>query len=773
MKIITILFAGLGIVLSATLLNAQNTDANVFGDVKSNGEHVPFVNIYLEGTNTGTTTDATGHYMLINLPEGEHTLVARSLGYVTSKKAITVVRGKTQEVNFILEEETMMLNQVVITGTKTFKRQTESAVIVNVLESKALDMVQACNISEGLRFQPGLRVETDCQTCNYTQLRMNGLGGSYSQILINGRPVFSPLMGLYGMEQIPANMVDRIEIVRGGGSAIYGSSAIGGTVNVITRIPNESSFDFSSSLQSINNEATDNIFTGNLTMLTKTRKAGAAVYINRRNREAYDHNNDKFSELPEMKNNSFGANLFYKPSQNQKIELTLSSLSEYRYGGEMKEGPAYLAQQSEERTHNILMGGVDYQINFNEDNSSFIAYIAGQSTDRKHYTGILPDGRTDLDKHLADPPYGYTTNFTFQSGLQFNQRFENFPVGKNVFTFGLEYLVDDVFDTIPSYNYEIDQQTGNFAGFVQSDWEINQKLTLLAGLRADNHNMVDKPVISPRVSVLYKVKKTGQLRLTWGTGFRAPQAFDTDMHIAFAGGGVSRITLGNGLKEERSNSLSGSYNFDKATETFIVGFTTEYFYTRLTNVFYLQPSGSDEFGELFVKRNGQGATVHGGTLELRGNYNRKMQVEAGFTVQSSFFDHPVENIEGVDPVKEFLRSPNEYGYLTLSFTPDRHFNASLSSVYTGKMKLVHFAGAPEQNADVYKTSESFAELNLKMSYTLFAESVDSGIEFFAGVRNLLNAYQSDFDSGKNRDSNYVYGPGAPRTIFIGLRIRSL
>jgi len=288
----------------------KKTDANVFGDVQSMGEHIPFVSIFLEGTTIGTTTDNTGHYILTNLPVGKHVLVAKTLGYKVAKKNITVELGKSQEINFVLEEEHMTINQVVVTGTKTFKRQTESPVIVNVLESKALEMVQACNISEGLRFQPGLRVETDCQTCNYTQLRMNGLGGSYSQILINGRPIFSPLTGLYGMEQIPANMVERVEVVRGGGSALYGSSAIGGTVNIITRIPNESSYDFSAVTQSTNGAGMDNVLNGNLTMLTNKRKAGAAIFVNRRHREAYDHNGDNFSELPQLRNNSFGANLF-------------------------------------------------------------------------------------------------------------------------------------------------------------------------------------------------------------------------------------------------------------------------------------------------------------------------------------------------------------------------------------------------------------------------------------------------------------------------------
>ncbi len=754
-------------------VNAQKTDANVFGDVQCDGEHIPFVNIYLKGTTIGTTTDVTGHYMLVNLPVGKHILVAEMMGYKTVEKEITVVIGKSQEVNFVLEETSMALNEVVVTGTKTFKRKTDSPVIVNVLEAKSLEVVQACNISEGLKFQPGLRVETDCQTCNYTQLRMNGLGGSYSQILINGRPVFSPITGLYGMEQIPANMVDRIEVVRGGGSALYGSSAIGGTVNIITRIPRENSYDFSITNHSINGEANDQVLSGNINMLTHKRNAGASIYVNRRHREAYDHNDDNYSELPELRNNSFGANLFYKPTYNQKLELSLTSLNEYRYGGEIVDKPAHLAKQSEERQHHVFMGGLDYQINFNEDNSSFILYAAGQKTDRTHYTGIIPDGGNELQMHLENPPYGTTENKTLQFGTQLNHRFMEFLGGQNVITIGSEYVYDDILDNIPAYNYIIDQTTKTFGFFGQSDWAVNKNITFLAGFRADKNNLVDKLIVSPRLSLLYKMNINTQFRLTWGTGFRAPQAFDTDMHIAFAGGGVSRISLANNLKEERSNSLSASMNYDKASEKYIWGFTIEGFYTKLKDAFYLHPIGSDNFGELFEKRNGPGASVKGATIELRTNYNKKVQLEAGLTLQKSLFDEAVENIEGLPAKKEFLRTPEKYGYFTLSITPNDRFSASVSSVYTGPMEIAHFAGAPEQLIDEYVTSEAFTEIDLKAGYTFKLKKVDTGLEIFAGVKNLFNAYQDDFDSGKNRDSNYVYGPGAPRTIYLGIRLKSL
>ena len=752
---------------------AQHSDANVFGDVTCEGEHIPFATVYVEGTTIGTATDHTGHYMLIDLPPGTHVLVATSMGYNTVKKEITILADQVLEVNFELMEEHMALDEVVITGTKTFKRQTDAAVIVNVIDSDLLSQTQSCNISEGLKFQPGLRVETDCQTCNYTQLRMNGLGGGYSQILINGRPVFSPLTGLYGMEQIPANMVDRIEVVRGGGSALYGSSAIGGTVNIITRIPAENGYELGLTSQWINGNSPDHMLLGNINMLTPKRNAGAAIFVNRRTRDAYDHNADGFSEMPRLTGNSFGGNLFYKPSPNQKLEISFSSLYEYRYGGELINDPAYMAQQSEERTHYVLMGGADYQINFNQDNSSFIAYLAAQKTDRDHYTGILPDDSVEIVDHYADPPYGLTSNYTLQAGSQFNHRLRDFLGGINILTIGAEYVYDDVLDTIPAYNYVLDQTTGIFGAFVQSDWEIRRNVTLLTGIRADKHNLVDRVIFSPRISLMYKLKNYTQFRLTWGTGFRAPQAFDADMHIAFAGGGVSRIMLSPDLKEERSNSLSASVNYDQATEKYIAGFTMEGFYTKLDNAFYLQPVGSDMYGDLFEKRNGSGASVQGGTLELRGNYNKKMQLEAGFTLQTSLYDEPVENIEGEKPRREFLRTPNHYGYITYALTPNEQISASVSGVYTGPMELVHFAGAPEQDVDGYVTTPSFFEISLNAGYTFRIERVDTGLELFGGIKNITNSFQNDFDTGKNRDSNYIYGPATPRTFFLGFRLKSL
>lgn len=754
-------------------IDAQETV--VKGSVSIEGIPVELAQVIFKSTNLGTLTKNNGKYQITNIPYGTYTVEASYVGYSPISKTIVLnANASNIIIDFNLTEPSLTLDAIVVTGTKTQKRQTETPVIVNVINSQTLSQVEACTLSEGLKFQPGLRVETDCQTCNYTQLRINGLAGGYSQILINGRPIFSPLTGLYGLEQIPTNMIDRIEVVRGAGSSLYGSSAIGGTVNVITKIPRKNDYEISYLYQNIDAQTSDHQINGNATIISENQTVGGTLFVNRRNRGFYDANNDLFSELPKLENTALGTNIFYKPNVNEKLELNASYLNEYRFGGDMNDtAQTHLKQQAEERTHHVFMASADYQVNFNNDNTSFISYAAWQNTDRDHYTGILPDeNTTEYLDFISNPPYGTSEVSTFNIGVQLDHRLNQFFEGSNVLSFGSEYILDDVLDEISAYNYRIDQSTKNFGVFLQSDWMINSKLTVLSGIRMDKHNLIDNIILNPRLSVLYKLRPTTQFRLNYGTGFRAPQAFDTDLHIAFAGGGISRVSLSPYLKPETSHSFSTSVNFDKAMENWITGFTLEGFYTRLNDAFFLQPTGEDEFGERFEKQNGDGAVVYGATLELRANINRKWQFESGLTIQNSKYDNAVQYIDDIPGIKQFVRTPNEYGYALLTYTPNTKWRSTLNYIYTGGMTIPHFAGAPNQAFDEIISTKPFSELNLKVSRTIALRSDRTKVEIYSGLKNIFNSYQNDFDLGKNRDSNFVYGPSQPRTFFVGLKIKS-
>jgi len=261
------------------------TDANINGDVQCNGEHVPFINVSIDGTTIGTTTDGTGHYQLVNLPVGTHTVRVSGMGYKPVSKSVTVKINSTTELRFEVEEDVFNIEGVVVTADRNQTNRSEASVIVTSLSPKMMYMTQSVNIAEGLGFTPGLRTETNCQNCGFTQIRMNGMAGPYTQILMNSRSVFSGLAGVYGLELIPANMVERMEVVRGGGSALFGGNAIAGTVNIITKEPARNSFSIDGRLGAIgmgggsgSSPAWDGQLNMNASVIKDDRKTGGTLY---------------------------------------------------------------------------------------------------------------------------------------------------------------------------------------------------------------------------------------------------------------------------------------------------------------------------------------------------------------------------------------------------------------------------------------------------------------------------------------------------------------
>ena len=726
------------------------------GQVTSSDGPLSFVNIGVLGYNIGTFSNEQGKFHLENIPLGQREVLFSFVGFKPHTALLEFKSGKEQFIDIVLEKSFEELEEVVITGTRTERKKTDSPVIVGVIDKKSLENIQANTLADGLNFQSGLRMETDCQTCGYSQLRMNGLGGAYSQILIDSRPIFSSLMGLYGLEQIPTNMIERIEVVRGGGSAVYGSSAIAGTVNVITREPTTDYLNINLSGGVINNQSFENSINASVSKVFD--RCGITLNANRNDRESYDANGDGYSELPKLEGNNFGLNTYYKVGKYSVLGFNLSSIYEYRRGGNKIEEPAHKAEQSEERHHNILMGGLNFKSSLPNLNSSTSFYVAGQKTTRKHYTGI----------DHADA-YGNTLGQTFMGGFQYNYLSKS-----HTLTFGSEYLYDYINDEIELYKYLIDQTTNQIGLYVQEDWEINSKITLLGGLRMDKHNLVEHPVFNPRFNLLFKPFDFTQIRASYSSGFRTPQAFDTDLHIAFAGGGVSFIKLDPNLKEETSKSYSFSINYDKPSEKYIYGFMIDAFHTMLFDAFVLEENGQDEQGNMILlKKNGGGSTVQGITVEGRINYNDIIELDAGLTFQNSKYDEPVQWSAEIEGTTDYLRTPNDYGYYTLDFTPNDRIGVSLSGVYTGSMLVPHFGGAPGVPNDAVINSKTFLDQNIKLSYELPMKSINQGLQFFGGIKNIFNSYQDDFDTGRYRDSNFVYGPARPRTVFFGIKLESL
>ena len=277
-------------------------------------------------------------------------------------------------------------------------------------------------------------------------------------------------------------------------------------------------------------------------------------------------------------------------------------------------------------------------------------------------------------------------------------------------------------------------------------------MKLLSGLRVDRHSLLDNLVFNPRSSLLFSFYDNYKFRFNYGSGFRAPQVFDSDMHMSFAGGGVSRIVLDDMLKEETSNSYSASFSFDKYFVNMVYGLTIESFYTRIEGVFTQQYIGEDSFGDIFLKTNGRGALVKGVSADLRFNMNEKFQFQSGYTIQDSKFDESILYSEDLEKTDKFLRTPKNYGYMYLTYLFNNQFKLSGDLVYTGSMDLVHYASEYNIQADEYYKTPDFLTFGLNFTYS---DIVKKGMSFEinVGVKNITNSYQNNFDQFKFRDSN--------------------
>ena len=240
-------------------LYAQINDATITGHIidKNSGEHIPFVTIILNNGEAYTTSDETGHYMISNLPVGKHSLKATLMGYKEDIQIVNISKANTYVVHFSLDPDEQMLEEVVVTGNRYVTKKRETGNIVNIISPKKFETTASVTPAEILNFQPGLRVEYDCGNCGVPQLRINGLSGQYSQVLLDSRAIFSSLGMVYGLEQLPSSMIERVEVVRGGGSALFGSNAIGGTVNIITKEPTSSLLQLSNQTGLIGGESLD------------------------------------------------------------------------------------------------------------------------------------------------------------------------------------------------------------------------------------------------------------------------------------------------------------------------------------------------------------------------------------------------------------------------------------------------------------------------------------------------------------------------------------
>lgn len=760
-----ILITAIAIAMAVSNIGASTTQSNtqITGIVTDAESNEPLVGclVRINGGASAAVTDIDGKFSFTSLTPAKYTLEATYTGFNPIKTQVSTEGTTPTEVVLAMTADAFMLEQVVVTSSKSEIVRRESPALVSVLPAKIFNRVGAASLADGLDFQPGVRVENDCQNCGFTQVRINGLDGHYSQILVNSRPVFSALAGVYGLEHIPANMIDRVEVMRGGGSALFGSSAVGGTINIITKDPTQNSAEVSHSLRSVGiSGSLENTTNFNASVVTPDDKAGIFIYGQSRDRDGYDHNGDGFTEICEIKSQTIGARSFLRTTDASRLSIEYHHTHEYRRGGDNLENPPHMAMIAEQAEHNINSAEITYDIWPRDHRDHVSLFAATQATRRKSYYG------SDMDPDA----YGRTSDVVATAGSQWTHPFERLVFMPSELVAGLEYSYNRLHDITVGYDHNLLQTVNIYSAYLQNEWR-DSRWGFLVGARVDKHSLIHNAIISPRVNLRFNPSKEYNFRLSYSTGFRAPQTYDEDLHVAIVGGDRVVSVLAPDLKQEKSQSISASVDLYHRFGDVQSNFLVEGFYTDLADVFALRQVGYDELGNAVLERyNGSGARVMGVNIEAKAFFSSHFDLQAGVTLQRSRYKQPEYWSENPDvpAEKRLFRTPDAYGYFTANWEVFSGFKAAFSGTLTGPMTVQHIEGSGTP-IDVAVRTSTFVDASLMLTYC-FNVYKHFDLDINVGITNIFNSYQNDFDCGTLRDSGYVYGPTTPRSLTVGFKL---
>jgi len=728
------------------------SDATLFGHVvDEKGEHIPFVNLIIKETRIGTATDITGHYMINNIKPGNHILIIQHLGHKTKEMQFTIAQRESKEFDITLEAISVALEQVVISGSLKEQSLRSSPVRIEVLNASFLQKMPSNNLMQSIGMINGIQQVTACGVCGTNEIRINGLEGSNTAVLIDGMPIMGALASVYGLNGIPNALIERVEVIKGASSTLYGSEAIGGIINIITKTAKSAPrFLFNTNWSNLGERNADIGFS-----LFRGRKFNALFSGSINTIERFtDLNDDTFADKVNIKPS---VSLFNKWSFQRPAGKTASFAAKFyhenRAGGTQEFLGAYnFKPDSKVRGSNSLYGETIFTNRYEVMGSYSLPGNA--------------DLRLDVSQsgHWQDSWYG-TTFYKGEQHISFANLIWLTTAGeRHDLTSGLTARYQVYNDNTPVTASGSDRQfiPGIFA---QDDFRINGRTNLLAGARFDYHKRHGL-VFSPRLSAKYDVTKNTILRLNTGTGFRTVNIFTED-HAALSG--FREVEITENLKPEQSWNISLSLNqtINRLVGRWVV-IDADLFYTRFSNKIL---ADYDTDPQKIIYRNlpdGDYAVSSGVAISANGRINGYFTWAVGFTWQDVF---SVSNNGTEKPTKETQSlSPAFTGNWLLSWDAKKlKTTVDLTGTFTGEM-ILPTADPEVVNDD--KLSKPYSLINLLVNYNL-----NQSVRIYAGVNNILDwqqsrnpiiNWQSPFSD--EFDAANVYGPLYGRSLMMGIRL---
>lgn len=733
---------------------------SISGNVSDGTVSIPFANLVLRGTNFGTSANENGVFELKNVPYGSYQLQISSVGFVAFSQRINLNSEELNLGKLEMAPSVLGLDEVVVTGTMKETFVSASAIKIDVVTSKFLEQTTTpTNLVEAINLVNGVEEVVGCGVCFTNSISINGLPGPYTAILVDGTPLYGNLASVYGLNSIPASMIDRMEVIKGPNSTLYGSEAVAGVINIITKHPKDQPLVNVNMMGTTHGEVFGDIAISNQIGKKLYVSNGASVaYVNIFN----DDNNDLFGDFVSMDRVSVFSKWQLERKERKRASLMMKYYYEDRRNGvrEFMENRAYRSIRGNDSiygesiyTHRAEVFGtydlptaekfwIDYSFSYHDQNSVYGSdfYIA------KQYIGFA--------------------NFIW------NRKFRNHDLLAGL-TGRYQWYDDNTVATTDSIEgFLRGQITPGF--FVQNDWEaIKEKLSILGGIRLDYYQ-AHGPIVSPRLSFKYKPGKWTTIRGNFGTGFKVVNLFTED-HAFISG--QREVVIEDELKPERS--FNGSVNFN---HIFTLGnsqgsIDVDGFYTHFTNK--IIPDYAQE-GQIIYENTGGFASTWGVSASVNHEFKFPLRSKVGFTFQRATETEPDEL--GVMKTTSILFSSDWSGVFSFVYTLQKwKIDFAYSANITGPMQLPEIYDLdangeplsmprPTRSKPFYldnlQITKNIAKINLK---------VYVGIENIMGYRQPVSPLSGTNDPNyavgfsPKFDTSYAFAPLHGREVYAGVR----
>ncbi|MCD6451768.1 MAG: TonB-dependent receptor [Acidobacteria bacterium] len=683
---------------------------------------IPGITVTLENLKThqvitGVTNDQ-GVYEFRMLPFGRYLLRIEVEGFKPIKKKIEISSTTPIEQNFQLKLGELS-EQIVVTATKRPEFLDNVPVPTTVISDDLIRKKAAENLLEAIKGTSGIKVQTTCSICNAAEIRVYGLSGSHVQLLIDGMPVYSGLATVYGLSMIPTEDIQQIEVVKSAGSSLYGSDALVGMVNIVTKpITSKPSFHFSTKYGSFNTQAY------NMSLSGKYKRIGGRFTFQRNSSDGIDINHDGISDQVRYARNTYSAKIGLDISKRYQSQLTfhINYYDENRLGGpkgSTGENPAAITENI--ITHRTELFG---NWSFKPDEASDITVRANWS---EHHQNAL----YELNWYLATDTLGVLD-------VQYNR----FLLKRHFITAGYMYKKEEIAESRRFGKAELEQS----GIYLQDEIKLTEDFSFLLGGRYDHHTQFGD-YFSPRGSLMYKPNDKITIRASFGTGFKAPGIFFEEMHYC-PGGFRYEVVRNPNLRPEtsRTYNINFVYKVPRLRAEFAL------FRTTVKDMIQGKIIGEDEAINKLVYSyvNVGKARAQGAEFILSGSPFSNLSFSFGYT----FLD-AMDLAEG----KPLPFRSKHSADLNITYRK-AGWDIFLEGELVGSM-LTQEVLRTDEGGEIVREwrSPSYSIWNLHLT-----RKIGKHYELRFGVDNIFDYVQWDVTT---KDTEYVWGPLRPRFLFVG------